>query len=119
GRDESLRDYLTRFNKESLTVKDLEQSFALPALNNGLKNDSPFTFTLLKNPAVDMADLLRRAERYINAEEGMTARKQKTSWSGYQVEKGEHLRNAPGKKEKRNERSELYKDDLKHKLSRR
>ncbi|GAV71180.1 hypothetical protein CFOL_v3_14674 [Cephalotus follicularis] len=48
----------------------------------------------------------------------MEARKQKISWSGHQVEKGEHSRNAPGKKEKRNERSELHKDNLKHKLSR-
>ncbi|GAV63505.1 hypothetical protein CFOL_v3_07023 [Cephalotus follicularis] len=66
-----------------------------------------------------MADLLRRAERYINAEEGMAARKQKTSWSGHQEEKGEHSRNAPGKKEKRKEMSELHRDDLRHKLSRR
>ncbi|GAV63263.1 hypothetical protein CFOL_v3_06783 [Cephalotus follicularis] len=66
-----------------------------------------------------MADLLRRAERYINAEEGMAARKQKISWSDHQVEKGEHSRNAPGKKEKRKERYELHKDDLRHKLSKR
>ncbi|GAV83826.1 hypothetical protein CFOL_v3_27271 [Cephalotus follicularis] len=35
-----------------------------------------------------MADLLRRAERYVNAEEEMTARKQKTPWSGHQEENG-------------------------------
>ncbi|GAV79584.1 hypothetical protein CFOL_v3_23049 [Cephalotus follicularis] len=49
----------------------------------------------------------------------MAARKQKTPWSGHQKEKGEHLRNAPVKKEKRKERSDLPKDDLRHKLSRR
>ncbi|GAV83474.1 hypothetical protein CFOL_v3_26921, partial [Cephalotus follicularis] len=50
GKDESLRDYLTRFNKESLTVKDLEPSFALAALNNGgvrLPHDDPVVVTLL------------------------------------------------------------------------
>ncbi|GAV64745.1 hypothetical protein CFOL_v3_08260, partial [Cephalotus follicularis] len=119
GKDESLRDYLTRFNKESLTVKDLESSFALEALNSGLKDNSPFTFSLMKKPAQDMADLLRRAEKYVNAEEAMTARKQKTSWSGHQAEKEEHSRSAPEKKQKRNERSKLVKDDLRHKLSRR
>ncbi|GAV78701.1 hypothetical protein CFOL_v3_22166, partial [Cephalotus follicularis] len=118
GRDEPLRDYLTRFNRESLTVKDLEPSFTLAALNNGLRNNSSFTFSLLKRPAVDMVDLLRIAERYVNAEEEMAARKQKTPWSGHQEEKGEHSRNAPGKKEKRRERSNLTKDDLRHKLSR-
>ncbi|GAV60177.1 hypothetical protein CFOL_v3_03708 [Cephalotus follicularis] len=66
-----------------------------------------------------MADLLMRAERYVNAEEGMAARKQKTSGAGHQAERGEHSRGAPGKKEKRKERSELHKDDLRHKLSKR
>ncbi|GAV83833.1 hypothetical protein CFOL_v3_27278, partial [Cephalotus follicularis] len=119
GRDESLRDYLTRFNRESLTVKDLEPSFALAALNNGLRNNSSFTFSLLKKPAVDMADLLRRAEKYVNAEEEMAAKKQKSPWSGHQEERGEHSRNAPRNKEKREERSDLPKDDLRHKLSKR
>ncbi|GAV58301.1 hypothetical protein CFOL_v3_01835 [Cephalotus follicularis] len=49
----------------------------------------------------------------------MAARKQKTPWSGHQEEKGEYSRNAPGKKEKRKERSELSKEDLRHKLCRR
>ncbi|GAV65740.1 hypothetical protein CFOL_v3_09254 [Cephalotus follicularis] len=66
-----------------------------------------------------MADLLRRAEKYVNAKEEMAARKQKTPWSGHQEEKREHSRNAPKRKEKRKERSELTKEDLRHKLSRR
>ncbi|GAV62645.1 hypothetical protein CFOL_v3_06168 [Cephalotus follicularis] len=86
-------DYLTRFNRESLTVKDLESSFSLAALNSGLRNNSPFTVFLLKKPAVDMEDLLRRAERYVNAEKEMAARKQKTSWSDHHEKKGEHSRN--------------------------
>ncbi|GAV92346.1 LOW QUALITY PROTEIN: hypothetical protein CFOL_v3_35725, partial [Cephalotus follicularis] len=48
---ESLRDYLSRFNRESLTVKDLESSFALAALNNyegvRLPHDDPVVVTLL------------------------------------------------------------------------
>ncbi|GAV61692.1 hypothetical protein CFOL_v3_05219 [Cephalotus follicularis] len=73
----------------------------MAALNSGLRNNSYFTFSLLKRPAVDMVDLLRRAERYVNAEEEMAARKQKTPWSGHQEERGKHSRNAPGKKEKK------------------
>ncbi|GAV84043.1 hypothetical protein CFOL_v3_27488 [Cephalotus follicularis] len=97
----------------------MEPSFAMTALNSGLRNNSFFTFSLLKRPTVDMADLLRRAERYINAEEEMTARRQKTPWSGHQEEKGEHSQNAFGNKEKRREKSDLTKDDLRHNLSRR
>ncbi|GAV62781.1 hypothetical protein CFOL_v3_06304 [Cephalotus follicularis] len=100
-------------------VKDLEPSFALAALNSGIRKNLSFTFSLLKKPAVDMADLLRIAEKYVNAEEEMAARKKKTTWSGHQEEKCEHSQNAPGKKEKRKERSELSKEDLRHKLSRR
>ncbi|GAV75215.1 hypothetical protein CFOL_v3_18694, partial [Cephalotus follicularis] len=47
GRDESLRDYLTRFNRESLTVKDLEPSVALAALNIRLPHDDPVVVTLM------------------------------------------------------------------------
>ncbi|GAV58546.1 hypothetical protein CFOL_v3_02079 [Cephalotus follicularis] len=47
-KNESLRDYLTRFNKESLMVKDLVSSFALAALNNGVRlpHDDPVVVTL-------------------------------------------------------------------------
>ncbi|GAV83883.1 hypothetical protein CFOL_v3_27328 [Cephalotus follicularis] len=65
-----------------------------------------------------MADLLRRAERYVNAEEEMAARKQKTPCSGHQKEKVGHSRNAPERREKRKERPDLSKEDLRHKLSR-
>ncbi|GAV79873.1 hypothetical protein CFOL_v3_23336 [Cephalotus follicularis] len=91
----------------------------MTTLNSGLRNNSSFTFSLLKKPAVDMEDLLRRAEKYVNAEEEMAARKQKSPWSGHQEERGEHSRNAPEKKEKRNERYELSKENLRHKLSER
>ncbi|GAV59864.1 hypothetical protein CFOL_v3_03395 [Cephalotus follicularis] len=91
----------------------------MAALNNGLRSNSSFTFSLLKKPAKDMADLLRRAERYINAKEEMAARKQKTLWSGHQEEKWGHSRNAPERREKRKERPYLFKEDLRHKLSRR
>ncbi|GAV81079.1 hypothetical protein CFOL_v3_24538 [Cephalotus follicularis] len=91
----------------------------MAALNNGLRNNSYFTFSLLKRPALDMADLLRIAERYVNTEEEMAARKQKIPWSGHQEERGKHSRNVPGIKEKKREMSDLTKDDIRHKLSRR
>ncbi|GAV69004.1 LOW QUALITY PROTEIN: hypothetical protein CFOL_v3_12505, partial [Cephalotus follicularis] len=51
-KNESLRGYLTRFNKESLMVKDLEPSFALAALNKvdyegvRLSHNDPMVVTL-------------------------------------------------------------------------
>ncbi|GAV57474.1 hypothetical protein CFOL_v3_01011 [Cephalotus follicularis] len=91
----------------------------MAALSNGLRNSSSFTFSLLKRPALDMADLLKRAERYVNAEDEMAARKQKTPWLDHQEERGGYSRNAPRKKEKKRERPDLTKDDIRHKLSRR
>ncbi|GAV56591.1 hypothetical protein CFOL_v3_00133 [Cephalotus follicularis] len=116
GKNESLKNYLTRFNKESLMVKDLEPSFTLAALNSGLRDNSLFTFSPMKKPTHDMTDLLRRVEKYVNVEEGLATRKHKTSWFDQQ-EKEEHSRRAPGKKQERKERPELTKDDLRHKLS--
>ncbi|GAV75916.1 hypothetical protein CFOL_v3_19392 [Cephalotus follicularis] len=81
-------------------VKDLEPSFALAALNNGLMSNSKFTFSLLKKSAKDMAELLKRAERYVNAKEEMVARKQKTPWTGHQEERRENSRNAPERRGK-------------------
>ncbi|GAV66140.1 hypothetical protein CFOL_v3_09650 [Cephalotus follicularis] len=104
GKNESLRDYLTQFNKESLMVKDMEPSFTLATLNSGLTENSAFPFSLMKKPALDMTGLLRRVEKYINAEEALQARKQKTSWSDHQ---------------KRKWGPELTEDDLRHKLSKR
>ncbi|GAV56861.1 hypothetical protein CFOL_v3_00402 [Cephalotus follicularis] len=66
-----------------------------------------------------MEDLLKRTERYVNAEEEMAARKQKMPWPSHQEERREHSRDAPERKEKRKDRSDLSKEDLRHKLSRR
>ncbi|GAV82199.1 hypothetical protein CFOL_v3_25651 [Cephalotus follicularis] len=65
-----------------------------------------------------MTDLLRRAEKYVNAEEGLATRKQKTSWSDQQ-EKEEHSISVPRKKQKRKWGPELTKDDLRHKFPKR
>ncbi|GAV88868.1 hypothetical protein CFOL_v3_35123 [Cephalotus follicularis] len=79
-------------------VKDLEPSFALAALNSGLRDNSAFTFSLMKKLVLSMADLLRRAKKYVNADE------QRTNWPDHQKRKGGQ---------------ELTEDDLRHKLSKR
>ncbi|KAG8380729.1 hypothetical protein BUALT_Bualt06G0046200 [Buddleja alternifolia] len=67
--NESLRDFIQRFNKEALEVQDLDKSVALAALMNGVRKSSRFAFSLAKKPPLDLADLFNRAEKNINAEE--------------------------------------------------
>ncbi|GAV68993.1 hypothetical protein CFOL_v3_12495 [Cephalotus follicularis] len=72
----------------------------------------------MKKHALDIADLLKRAKKYVNAEKSLAARKEKTSWSGY-PEKEEQPRSGQGKKHKRKGGPELTKGDPRHKLSKR
>ncbi|KAK6164140.1 hypothetical protein DH2020_001004 [Rehmannia glutinosa] len=67
--DESLRDFIQRFNKEALEIEELDQSVALAALMNGVQKTSRFAFSLAKKPPLTLADLFNRVEKYINAEE--------------------------------------------------
>ncbi|GKV45374.1 hypothetical protein SLEP1_g52466 [Rubroshorea leprosula] len=65
---ESLRAYIARFHNEAVQVERLDQSMAMHALMDGLK-DSSFYRSLNKREPTSLNDLLRRAEGYIRAEE--------------------------------------------------
>ncbi|GLT82257.1 hypothetical protein SLE2022_401500 [Rubroshorea leprosula] len=65
---ESLRAYIARFHSEAVQVERLDQSVAMHALMDGLK-DSSFYISLNKREPTSLNDLLRRAEGYIRAEE--------------------------------------------------
>ncbi|GAV87110.1 hypothetical protein CFOL_v3_30536, partial [Cephalotus follicularis] len=73
-RDETLREYLNRFNAEALKVRDLVHSIAVTMIINGLR-DCMFTHSLTKNNQKELSEHLERAEKYINAEEAITAKK--------------------------------------------
>ncbi|XP_043717603.1 uncharacterized protein LOC122665515 [Telopea speciosissima] len=72
--DESIRDYITRFNAESLEIKDLDDAMAFNALHNGVTNHD-----LVKSLALDlvmtMPQLLDRCYQYANMFNIMKARK--------------------------------------------
>ncbi|CAA0839390.1 Unknown protein, partial [Striga hermonthica] len=67
--NETLREFIQRFNGEALEIEDLDQSVALAALMNGVRKSSRFAFSLAKKPPLSLPDLFSRAEKYINAEE--------------------------------------------------
>ena len=76
---ESLRFYVQRFNAESLKV-DIPDEFAITAFIAGLGVQSKdLMFSISKNPQASMAEVLAKAEKYINGEEALISKKESSS----------------------------------------
>lgn len=65
-----MRDYVTRFTKEILTIPDLNEKVAIIALQQGTINEH-FKMSLAKHPPKSMLKLQERVGKYIKAEEIM------------------------------------------------
>ncbi|XP_020216880.1 uncharacterized protein LOC109800512 [Cajanus cajan] len=72
---ESLRSFMDRFNKIAMEIGDLNPAVALDRLITALK-PGPFVNSLCKKPPVDMNDLRRGAEKYMQMEELAETRNQ-------------------------------------------
>ena len=80
GSKESLRSYVQRFNAESLKVDIPEEKFAITAFIAGLGVQSKdLMFSISKNPQASMAEVLTKAEKYINDEEALISKKGSSS----------------------------------------
>ncbi|XP_071907805.1 uncharacterized protein [Coffea arabica] len=73
--DESLRNFMTRFNAESLQVRDKDEKVVMAAFTNGLRVEELF-YDLAKKPPVNLEELLRRAHETANAEEAGRLKKE-------------------------------------------
>ena len=77
---ESLRSYVQRFNVESLKVDIPDEKFAITAFIAGLGVQSKdLMFSISKNPQASMAEVLAKAEKYINGEEALISKKESSS----------------------------------------
>ena len=77
---ESLRSYVQRFNAESLKVDVPNEKFAITAFIAGLGVQSKdLMFSISKNPQASMAEVLAKAEKYINGEEALTSKRGSSS----------------------------------------
>ena len=74
--DETLRSYITRFNKEALSIDEADDKILVAAFTNGLRKGK-FLFSLYKNDPKTMLDVLYRATKYMNAEDALLAREDK------------------------------------------
>ena len=66
--DEMLRSYITRFNKEALSIDEADDKILVASFTNGLRKGK-FLFSLYKNDPKTMSELLYRATKYMNAED--------------------------------------------------
>ena len=74
--DETLRPYVTRFNKEALSIDEADDKILMVAFTNGLRKGK-FMFSLYKNNPKTMLDVLYRAIKYMNAKDALLAREEK------------------------------------------
>ena len=82
GSQENLKSYVQRFNAESLKIDILDEKFAVTAFIAGLGMQSKdLMFSISKNPQANMAEVLAKAEKYINGEEALMSKKESSSAS--------------------------------------
>ena len=74
--DETLRSYITHFNKEALSINEVDDKILVVAFTNGLQKGN-FLFSLYKNDLRTMSNVLYRATKYMNAENALQAREKK------------------------------------------
>ena len=74
--DEMLRSYITRFNKEALSIDEADDKILVATFSNGLWKGK-FLFSLYKNDPKTMSEVLYRATKYMNAEDALLAREDK------------------------------------------
>ena len=75
-KDETLRSYITRFNKEAVLIDEANDKILVVAFTNGLRKGN-FLFSLYKNEPKTMSDVLYRATKYMNAKDVLLAQEEK------------------------------------------
>ena len=74
--EETLRSYITRFNKEALSIDEANDKILVAAFTNELRKGK-FLFSLYKNDHKTMSDVLYRATKYMNTKEVLLAPEEK------------------------------------------
>ena len=74
--DETLRSYISRFNKKALLIDETDDKILVAAFINGLRKGK-FLFSLYKNDPKTMSEVLYRVTKYMNAEDVLSAREEK------------------------------------------
>ena len=76
--NESLRSFITRFNREVLSVDEVDDKLLLAAFHNGVNSDL-FIHKLYEKEPQSMAELVHSAKNFMNAKDAIIAKKMKRS----------------------------------------
>ena len=76
GENESLRSFITRFNREALTVDEVDDKLLLVAFHNEVNSDL-FIHKLYEKEPQSMAELVHSAQNFMNVEGVIIAKKRK------------------------------------------
>ncbi|XP_065634944.1 uncharacterized protein LOC136069837 [Quercus suber] len=76
GENESLQSFITRFNKEALTVDKMDDKLLLAVFHNGINSDL-FIHKLYEQEPQTMAELVHLAQNFMNAEDAIIVKKRK------------------------------------------
>ena len=88
--DEILRSYIARFNKEALSIDEVDDKILVAAFTNGLQKDK-FLFSLYKNDPKTMSDVLYRATKYMNAEDALLTREKRERQEDTRQDRGRKM----------------------------
>ena len=75
--DKMVRSYITHFNKEVFLIDEADDKILVAAFTNGLRKGK-FLFFLYKNDPKTISDVLYRASKYMNVEDALLAREEKS-----------------------------------------
>ena len=70
--DETLRSYITHFNKEAFSIDEADDKILVATFMNRLQK-SKFLFSLYKNDPKTMSNVLYKETKYMNAEDALLA----------------------------------------------
>ncbi|XP_059446340.1 uncharacterized protein LOC132177880 [Corylus avellana] len=74
GENESLKDYMLRFNREKLTIESTDEQTILSALMHGIKTEGHLMAELAKKPKTGtLRQFNNKAKEFINQEETISA----------------------------------------------
>ena len=99
GDNESLRSFITRFNKEALTVDEMDGKLLLAAFHNGVSSYL-FINKLYDQEPQTMAELVHLAQSFMNVEDAIIAKKRKRA-EQMEVEFPRHFEQGPRPKKAR------------------
>ncbi|XP_043805304.1 uncharacterized protein LOC122721516 [Manihot esculenta] len=104
-RDESLREYVARFNTEALQIPELDEGRAVEAMQKGTTSPE-FFGSLSRKPPTSLAELMKRVEKYIRQDDALVT----SRFARGAVDKGKapEERRPERQEKKQGRRSETY-----------